>query len=238
VENYTPLRKAMIQSNRKTRIIMVRHGQSIANKESRFAGHSDFDLSEIGHEQASLAAKYLSAIEKPDVIYSSDLSRAHNTAVPFAKEYGLPINDTEHLREMYAGKWEGEKVSDLIERFNEDMTAWRDDFSNARCTGGESVAELYARVVPAVKDIAKKHLGQTVLMTTHATPIRAIECYSRGWGADRMADVDFVRNSAINIFEYNDSDGSIIAIKTNIVDHLEDSLITEVPSSLKNTKPI
>ena len=224
----------MMPDKSKTRIIMVRHGQSIANMESRFAGHSDFDLSELGHEQARLAAKYLATRETPDVIYSSDLSRAHNTAVPFAKEYGLTINDTESLREIFAGSWEGQKVSDLIERYTDDMKRWRDDFSNARCTDGESVSELYSRIVPAVKKIAAAHLGQTVLITSHATPIRAVECYSHGWGAERMADINFVRNSAINIFEYNEKDGSIIAIRTNITDHLVDSLITDVPTSLKN----
>ena len=216
-----------------TKIIMVRHGQSEANEQSRFAGHSDFDLTELGRKQARLAAEYLFGRERVDVIYSSDLKRAHNTAEPFAALYGLPINDTEGLREMYAGKWEGQRVADLIEIYPEDMKTWRDDFSNARCTGGEAVAELYARMVPAVCEIAEKNLGKTVLMTTHATPIRAIECYSRGWGAERMADVPFVRNSAICIFEYGETDKSIKAIKTDIVEHLDESLVTAVPTDLK-----
>ena len=217
-----------------TRIIMVRHGQSIANMESKFAGHSDFDLSELGHRQAKLAADFLCTREKPDVIYSSDLSRAHNTALPFAKHYGLPINDTEGLREMFAGEWEGKKVEDIAKIYEHDFYLWRHDFSNARCTGGESVAELYDRVVKFVTELAKKHDGQCILLATHATPIRAIECYSRTWGADRMCDVDFVRNSAINIFEYNSDDGSIIAIKTNWLEHLDNSLISDVPTGLKN----
>ena len=216
-----------------TKIIMVRHGQSEANEQSRFAGHSDFDLTALGRRQAQLAAEYLIKKEKVDVIYSSDLRRAHNTAEPFSRLYGLPINDTEGLRELFAGKWEGQRVVDLIEAYPEDMLRWRDDFSNARCTGGESVAELYARMIPTVCALAEKNLGKTVLMTTHATPIRAIECYSRGWGAERMADVPFVKNSAICIFEYDEADKSIKAIKTDIVEHLDESLVTAVPSDLK-----
>ena len=114
---------------------MVRHGQSMANKESRFAGHSDFDLSDLGHEQAKLAAEYLKDREKPDAIYSSDLSRAHNTAAPFAKVYGLTINDTEGLREIYAGSWEGLEMTEIIARYPDDMRAWREDFSNAPARG-------------------------------------------------------------------------------------------------------
>ena len=217
-----------------TKIIMVRHGQSMANKESRFAGHSDFDLSELGREQAKLAAEYLVSREKPDAIYSSDLSRAHNTAAPFAKAYGLPINDTEGLREIFAGSWEGMLMTDIAERYTEDLRVWREDFSNARCTDGESVAELYARVVKFVCELAKKHDGECILLATHATPIRAIECYSKGWGAERMADVHFVRNAALNIFEYNPKDNSIIGIETNIIEHLSESMVTDVPKSLKN----
>ena len=213
---------------------MVRHGQSMANKESRFAGHSDFDLSELGREQARLAAEYLAGREKPDAIYSSDLSRAHNTAAPFAKIYGLPINDTEGLREIFAGSWEGLEMTEIAERYTEDLRVWREDFSNARCTDGESVAELYARVVKFVCELAKKHDGECILLATHATPIRAIECYSRGYGAERMADVPFVKNSAMNIFEYNPADDSIIGMETNILAHLSDSLVTDVPKSLRN----
>ena len=217
-----------------TRIIMVRHGQSMANKENKFAGHSDFDLSELGHRQASLAAEYLAKIERPDAIYSSDLLRAHKTAVPFAKIYGLPINDTEGLRELYAGAWEGLPLVRAAELYTKDMLTWRDDFSNARCTDGESVKELYERIVPFVKSLARSNPDKCLLLTTHATPIRAIECASRGFGADRMADVEFVKNSAINIFEYDPDTDTIIGIRTNIVDHLEDSLVTDVPKTLKN----
>ena len=211
---------------------MVRHGQSVANAQSKFAGHSDFDITELGREQAKLAAKYLVERERVDVIYSSDLLRAHNTAVPFAELYGLPINDTTELRELFAGLWEGQKVCDLFEIYTEDMERWRDDFSNARCTGGESVAELYDRITRSVCKIAKENVGKTVLMATHATPVRAIDCYSRGWGAERMADVTFVRNSSISIFEYDETDDSIKPIQVDIVEHLNDSLVTTVPTDL------
>ena len=204
----------------------------MANAQNRFAGHSDFDLTDLGKEQAKLAAKYLAKRESVDAIYSSDLLRAHNTAVPFAELYGLPINDTKELREIFAGAWEGKTIPELFKLHNEDMTRWRDDFSNARCTNGESVAELYARIVPAVCKIAKENLGKTVLMATHATPVRAIDCYSRGWGAERMADVSFVRNSAISIFEYDEKNDTIKPIRIDIVEHLDESLVTTVPTDL------
>lgn len=218
-----------------TRIIMIRHGQSVANFECRFAGHSDFDLTELGRRQAACAAKYLRRIgEKPDAVYSSDLLRAHNTALPVAEEFGLPINDTQGLREIYAGDWEARRVDDIYENDRDAFTVWRMDFSKAVCTGGESVKELYERIVKYVCELAAANDGKTLVLATHATPVRAIDCFSRGWGADRIGDVSFVRNSAISIFEYEN--GSIKPVKVDIVDHLDPSLITAVPTKLSDVK--
>ena len=99
-----------------TRLIITRHGQSIANAECRFAGHSDFDLSPIGHTQAALAAEYISKTFKIDCIYSSDLLRAYNTALPTAKALGLEVIKTQELREIYVGKWEGHTTDEIAEK--------------------------------------------------------------------------------------------------------------------------
>ncbi len=218
-----------------TRIIMIRHGQSVANFQSRFAGHSDFDLTELGRQQAEAAAEYLfEKGEKIDAIYSSDLLRAHNTALPFSEKYGLPINDTQGLREIYAGSWESMHVEDIYQKYRDDFVTWRTDFSNAKCTDGESVAELYRRIVAFVCKLANENDGKTLLLATHATPVRAIDCFSRGWGAERIGEVSFVRNSSMNIFEY--SDGAITPVEVDIVSHLDDAMITEVPKNLNDIK--
>lgn len=216
----------------KTTVIMVRHGQSVANAENRFAGHSDFELTDVGREQATLAAKFYSKELHPDVIYSSDLKRAHNTALPFADIYRLPINDREGLREIYAGKWEGLPVARIAELYTDDLLTWQNDFSHARCTDGESVRELYFRIVNEVLTLIKSNPSKTLLITTHATPIRAIQAYSSGLGAERINEIKFVRNSSLNIFEYNFENEKMSCVKTDITDHLDGSLITCLPKSL------
>lgn len=217
-----------------TRIIMIRHGQSEANAANKFAGHSDFDLTELGKTQAAAAAKHLRSLENIDVIYASDLLRAHNTALPFAEAYSLPINDRTELRELFAGEWEGRTIKEIIDIYGEDFRVWHEDFSNARCTGGESVGELYSRVVAAVLALAKENDGKTMLIATHATPIRAIEAYANKLGAERINEIPFVKNSSLNIFEYEG--GELIPVRTNIVDHLEESLVTDVPKDLDDLK--
>ena len=126
------------------------------------------------------------------------------------------------------------KVEDIYATYTEAFTTWRLDIANARCTNGESVAELYERIVRFVCDLAKENDGKTILLASHATPVRAIDCFSRGMGAERIGEVQFVRNAALCIFEYED--GSIRPVKVDIVDHLDPSLVTSVPTKLSDIK--
>ena len=211
-----------------TRLIVTRHGQSIANAQRRFAGHSDFDLSEIGHRQAQLVADYICENEKPDVIYSSDLSRAYNTALPTAKRLGMEIIATEELREIFAGEWEGRTTDDLATEFPQDFGIWKNDYSNCRCTGGESTAEVYHRAVRILAKIAEKNDGKTVMVSTHATLVRALSAYARGLGADRVAEIPFTHNASINVFIYDG--GKLIPERLDIIEHLGD-IVTGVHKS-------
>ena len=89
-----------------TKIIVVRHAQSLANEKGIFIGHMDMDLSELGKKQAELLGKYLLDKAFPiDVIYSSDLSRAMKTAEPTAITHGLEIIPDARLREICGGDW-------------------------------------------------------------------------------------------------------------------------------------
>ena len=217
-----------------TRLIFIRHGQSVANAEGRFAGQTNVALTDIGRDQAKLAAEYIVKREKIDKIYSSDLSRAHDTALPTAELLGLPIHPVKGLRELCAGAWEGMLVTDITKVYEKEFYTWRNDFSHAKCPGGESVQEVYERVVPCVKEIARENDGLTLLLASHASPIRAIDCNSRGWGWERMADVPFVNNSVISILEYDPTTDNLTMIERNIKDHLDPSLVTFGPKGLKN----
>ena len=213
-----------------TRLVITRHGQSIANAESRFAGHSDFDLSELGHRQAKLTADYICDNEKIDVIYSSDLKRAYNTALPTAQRLGMEINATEDLREIFAGDWEGMTTMDIEARYAKDWGVWKNSYAASRCTGGESTAEVYRRIVPTVRRIAKKHDGQTVLLSTHATVVRALSAYALGLDETRVAEIPFTHNASVNVFLY-DGD-KLVPEKLDIIEHLGD-IVTGVHKSFK-----
>ena len=213
-----------------TRLVITRHGQSIANAERRFAGHSDFDLSELGKQQAELTADYICKNEKIDVIYSSDLLRAYNTAAPTARRLGMEIISTESLREIFAGEWEGKTTDELETEFEADFAVWRNDFANARCTGGESIAEVYERTVRAMTELAERHDGQTVLLSTHATVVRSITAYALGLSAEQVGEISFAHNASISIFTYEN--GKFTPVSLNITEQLGE-LSTPVPKELR-----
>lgn len=217
-----------------TKLIFIRHGQSEANLQNRFAGQTNVPLTDLGKSQAKKAAEYIIKHEKIDKIYSSDLQRAHNTAVPVSELTGIPINDVKELREICAGIWEGRLANEIEIEYEQEFRTWRKDYANARLPGGESVQEVYERVVPFVKKIAKENDGLTLLFASHASPIRAVECNSRGFGWERMSEVSFVNNSAISIFEYEPNTDTITLVERNLTEHLDPAMMSYIPKGLKN----
>ena len=204
-----------------TTLILVRHGQSQANAQYIFAGHSDFDLSELGKTQAQMAAEYLFKRINPAAIYSSDLLRAYHTATPIGEIFNIPVVKEEGFREIFAGKWESMLFDDIKVTYEDDFDTWIHDYSRARPTDGESTKEVYERIIPLITSIAEKHDGECVVIATHATVIRSIEAASKGFSSDETGKVQFCYNASINIYEYDK--GTLSPIETNIVEHLGDS---------------
>ena len=207
---------------------MIRHGFSVANNEHRFAGHSDFPLTELGKLQAERCAEALKD-EHIDVIYASDLSRAFETAVPIAISHGLDVIPHKGLREIFAGEWEGKTFSKLEEQYPESFGVWKSDLANAHPDGGESICQLYNRIIATMKELAQENEGKTVCIATHATPIRAVCTAAMGGGAEDMSKLSWTPNASISIFEYEN--GIFTPVKTGIVDHLE-GICTVLPSNI------
>ena len=128
------------------KLILVRHGQSIGNQLRIFLGHTDLDLSDLGYKQAECTAEHLKN-EKIDYIYSSDLIRAYNTAIPHAKIRNITIIRDKNLREAYVGAWEGMNVDDIIERWGREVFVdqWKNNFGLFRFPDGESIKEAGKR---------------------------------------------------------------------------------------------
>ena len=187
-----------------TTLIFIRHGESEANYEHRFTGQSNaFGLTERGHAQAQAAAEALDGTDI-DVIVASDLRRAYDTAKHVADLRGMEVIPDEGFREIFAGKWEGQRFDDLPGLYPADFGVWLSDIGAAVCTEGESVADLQARVRAAVERTVRMYPGKTVVIGTHATPIRAMQCIWQNVPLSEMKHVPWVPNASMTKVIYEE----------------------------------
>ena len=212
----------------KTTILLVRHGQSLGNLSETFLGYTDLGLTELGERQAAALAERLRSVPL-DAVYSSDLSRAMGTVLPAARDHGLPVIPDKRLREIYAGEWEGVTFDEIARRFPDDRALWKTSIGLARPTGGESVAELGERVMAALREIAAANPGRTVLVGTHATPVRSVTARLRGYPPERMAEVDWAPNASITTIVFED--GALTLVGEADAAHLK-GIVTLVPKKI------
>ncbi len=192
-----------------TTVYFIRHGQSIGNLQRRFLGHTDLDLSELGYMQATKTAWFFKDIHI-DAIYSSDLIRAFNTVLPIAALKGLNVIPSDQLREVFSGSWENIEFDRLRTEFKDDYDIWLNDIGNAVCTNGESVTNLQSRVRKEVERIAKENDGKTIVIGTHATPIRSMTCVWKNLPITEMKNIAWVANASITKVEYDNGIGKIV----------------------------
>ncbi|MDZ7812083.1 MAG: histidine phosphatase family protein [Ideonella sp.] len=149
-----------------TRIIAIRHGETAWNVASRLQGQVDVPLNERGHAQARLTAQSLLE-DRPDVLYSSDLRRARDTARPIADALGLPLLEHAGLRERHFGLWQGQTYAEIEQQWPDLSELWRRRLPEFGPEGGESLQDFSDRCVAAFAALAAPHEGQTVVMVTH-----------------------------------------------------------------------
>jgi len=211
-----------------TKFILVRHGQSEANKDNLFAGHSDFPLSELGLRQAEMTAEYILNHHTVDAIYSSDLKRAYSTALPVSRQTGIEIIPDERLREIFAGEWESLPFTDIAVKFPKDREIWKNDIGNSRPTDGESVRDLADRILCRLTEIAEDNDGKTVLITFHATPIRSMQALWQFGDIEEMKNINWVPNASVTVAEYENGEFKLVSVGES--DHLNEINTTLPPN--------
>jgi 2,3-bisphosphoglycerate-dependent phosphoglycerate mutase len=153
-----------------TRLYLIRHGQSAGNAEGRFGGHGPTPLSRLGQEQAEKTASVL-AKEGIDVIYSSDLFRAVQTAEPLAKLLGIPVNISEAFRERHVGVLEGLTFDESKVAFPADYYALVNRNIHHVITDGESYRHLLRRITAKLHEVLREHQGERIAVFSHTGAI-------------------------------------------------------------------
>ncbi|MBQ3068373.1 MAG: histidine phosphatase family protein [Clostridia bacterium] len=202
-----------------TRLIVIRHGYSSANKNKIYSGHMDVPLEEIGIAQAERTAEYVLKNYKVDAIYSSDLSRACNTVRPIADALGLPLNKCAELREIDVGKWQGMLFDDVKTKMADNYNSYKIDPWNVPIDGGESYSMVIARALPKIEEIARDNDGKTVVIASHGGAIRALLSVWLDM-KDRIWDVPLSGNCSVTVVEYDG--GRFEVVSVGYTAHLDD----------------
>ena len=158
-------------------IILVRHGETMANKAQLVLGTSDVPLTELGRDQAKAAAQKISLMEpSPTILFSSPYQRAKETAGYISNVIGLNPIFIDGLKEMNSGEMEGIKASEMDDKYPEYMKNWRRDHSTARPPGGETLEEVHSRAWKSILDIFNEYDESLVVVVAHLFPIQGILC--------------------------------------------------------------
>ncbi|MEZ5337909.1 MAG: histidine phosphatase family protein [bacterium] len=165
-------------------VILIRHGQSEGNLRRIFQGSLDYPLTDLGREQAQSVGRWLAEREmRFDAVYSSPLSRAHETARILGEQTGNgEIQTHELLREIHGGELEGLTHEQCVEKFPayaERRLPEGADFSNY---GGESYAEVNVRILQFIEHIQQRHSEpESILIVAHGGTLYQLFKRWCGW---------------------------------------------------------
>src|SRR5689334_9633589 len=197
-------------------LILVRHGESEWNEKNLFTGWVDVDLTDKGRAEAARAGELIAELDRqPDVVYTSLLRRAINTAnitLDKADRHWIPVHRNWRLNERHYGALQGlDKAETKAKYGHEQFMAWRRSYDTppppiekgskysqdadpryADIDGGpltECLADVVARFVPYYEQAIVPDLqaGKTVLIAAHGNSLRALVKY-----LDNMSDADVV----------------------------------------------
>ncbi len=215
-----------------TRIIVVRHAQGEGNLKGEFHGQYNSDLTDLGIVQAECTAEALRDIPF-DIAYSSDIARAYSTAKIVAKSHNIEIIKDTGLREICAGKWEQVRFDDLKVLYPTEYNQWLTDLPNFTCPDGESIVALQKRVNSAIQNIVSSNAGKTILIASHATPIRLMGCIWHGLDLSEVYSLRWVPNASYSIVDYDSKSLDFELIDYAHSEHLEKrKLLTELPKNI------
>jgi broad specificity phosphatase PhoE len=208
----------MIQN--RTRIVLVRHGQTAWNRDVRFRGQANLPLDDFGLAQAQATGRYLAERWPVDVVYASPLQRAMQTAEAIAAVRTLSVQPFDGLLDIDFGAWQGRSPDEVAEHDPALLQAWWEAPHTVHFPEGESLDAVRSRVVAGLSHLIARHRGQTVALVGHAVVNRVLLCAVLGLGNEHFWRLQ-QDTCAVNVFEA-DEDGVYTVALLNDTGHLQD----------------
>jgi probable phosphoglycerate mutase len=189
-----------------TTIYLIRHGETPMTPERRFSGssHNDPGLSEDGLAQAAAVAGVIEEL-KPDVLISSPMKRAQQTAQAIAQSTHLQIIEDEIWTELSFGHWDGLTTQEVREKFGEEYEAWLSSTAVAP-KEGESHNSIAARIEAGLSHLVDTYPGKKVVVVTHNMVIRHAVRITVGAPIDGVFHID-IKPASVTSLTIWPSDG-------------------------------
>lgn len=194
-----------------TRIVLVRHGQTVWNREERFRGQADVELDEFGLKQAEATGRYLAARWPAVTVYASPMSRVMQTAEGIARAQGLTVHPLEGLLDINFGEWQGRLADEVAQHYPDLYRTWLEAPHTVHFPGGEKLDDVRSRVVAALDEVIAHHLGQTVVLVSHTVVNRVLLCAVLGLGNEHFWRLR-QETCAVNVFDAEENGTFTIAL--------------------------
>ena len=200
---------------RPTRVLFVRHGRTPTTGAVLPGRAPGLHLADEGRAQAEAAAGRIATLKGVAAVYASPLERTRETAAPIAKAVGHRVRVDKGLLEADFGDWTGAELAKL--RKLREWNAVQVHPSGFRFPGGESFAEMQARIVGATRRLCARHAGETIVLVSHADPIKAALNEALGSHLDQFQRI-VVSPCSISAVAYGETGTVVLAVNTTAGD--------------------
>lgn len=200
------------------KLYLIRHGESQGNLEGKIQGSMDFPLSSLGRDQVDLISSYCKDVHL-DYLYSSDLTRAYDTAEKIGETKGLPVRKWEKVREVFLGPLQGLTREEIKEKY---PITQEKSIITSGIAGTETVEELTERCQSVVDQLLNVHANDSVAIVSHGGFISIFLTYliaNDQWAALKRPFV--IGNTSITLVEWADGQDTPFIHYTNRTAHLD-----------------
>ena len=199
-----------------TKVIFVRHGETLWNHSKRYQGQSDIPLNEKGIQQAKKVAQRLAG-QTISAVYSSDLIRAVQTAEAIANEHSLQVVPLPEFREVNFGLWEGLTYEEIMAEWPEALSAIYAKPGSVCIPEGESFYDVQKRTAIGLSKCIANHHEETIVIVSHGGTMRILLCDALGLAIEKMWSLQ-QDSTAINRIDYF-TDSKVVSL-VNCTCHL------------------
>jgi broad specificity phosphatase PhoE len=187
---------------------LVRHGVTAWNRLLRFQGHTDIPLDDEGRDQARRIGQRLAlSARPPQVVWTSDLSRARETGEAIAEPFGIEVRTTPLLREMMMGEWEGLTRAEIEARGESaELERYFRDRMTQRPPGGEAMQDAWQRLGDAAALIREEHPAGQVAIVGHGLTLRFLLCEALGAELATFSRL-YLDNASLSVIDHTGPPG-------------------------------